>query len=256
MKVILRKFGNESYVVKDIELDNNAYKCEDKGVSETDILTILENKHNEFIKCSNCGDVIKNDAKSIKEHISRKDSHVGCFTCDYVRTAESKNQKIKYALNEDKTFHRSLTDDVKLECIASYPRNDIMNSATKIRCRYAMCSKETLVTGNTFFSKYPNAFDDMITVDALNFKELHEYNGWTILVLKCRGAIEAYANKNGIIDHFEVRTRYDSRNVYYSKKYNKLFYNKHGHYLEMESDYYWSRDKIDYIKKTISNLYV
>ena len=67
--------------------------------------------------------------------------------------------------------------------------------------------------------------------------------------------IEACANEKGIVNHFIVKTRYDYKNVYYSKKYNELFYSDHGKYYKFEPNYYWSRDKIDYIKKTIANLY-
>lgn len=256
MKVILRDYGNESYVVKDVIFkQNGTYECEGNSIKETDILTVLE-KENDFVTCSACGQLIKNTPKAIREHIARKESYKGCLECQYLKTREKKNQKIKYALNEDGTFHRVLNDDVKLICGASYLYTDITSEERLRNCPYAKCSKETISSNNGFFDKYPNAFDEMITVDAIKFKAIHSSANKTILQLRCRGVINACANKKGIIDWYEIRTRNDSMQVYYSKKYNKLFMRHYGKYKEVTPNCVWSDDKLNYIKKTIANLYV
>ena len=78
MKVILRDYGNESYVVKDVIFkQNGTYECEGNSIQETDILTVLE-KENDFVTCSACGQLIKNTPKAIREHIARKESYKGC----------------------------------------------------------------------------------------------------------------------------------------------------------------------------------
>ena len=74
--------------------------------------------------------------------------------------------------------------------------------------------------------------------------------------LKCRGAVHAIANSKGIVDYFNVRTRYDSRDIFYSKKYNELFVNINGKYEVFKPNWNWSAEKIDYLKRTIANLYV
>ena len=256
MKVILRDYGNESYVVKDVIFkQNGTYECEGNSIKETDILTVLE-KENDFVTCSACGQLIKNTPKAIREHIARKESYKGCLECQYLKTRENKNQKIKYALNEDGTFHRVLNDDVSLVCNASYRYAGITSEERLQNCPYAKCSKETISSNNGFFDKYPNAFDEMITVDAIKFKKICSYNGKTFLQLRCRGSIEACANKKGIVDYYKVKTKNDSMRAYYSKKYNKLFKESNKRYSEIASNYYWSDDKLDYIKKTIANLYV
>ena len=256
MKVILRDYGSESYVVKDVIFkQNGTYECEGNSIEETDILTVLE-KENDFVTCSACGQLIKNTPKAIREHIARKESYKGCLECRRLKTRENKNQKIKYALNEDGTFHRVLNDDVRLSCGASYLYTDITSEERLQNCPYAKCSKETISSNNGFSDKYPNAFDEMITVDAIKFKDIHSRANKTILQLRCRGVINACVNNKGIIDWYEIRTKNDSMQVYYSKKYNKLFMRHYGKYKEVTPNYVWSDDKLNYIKKTIANLYV
>ena len=256
MKGILRDYGNESYVVKDVIFkQNGTYECEGNSINETDILTVLE-KENDFVTCSACGQLIKNTPKAIREHIARKESYKGCLECQYLKTRENKNQKIKYALNEDGTFHRVLNDDVRLICGASYLYANITSEERLQNCPYAKCSKETISSNNGFFDKYPNAFDEMITVDAIKFKDIHSRANKTILQLRCRGVINACVNNKGIIDWYEIRTKNDSMQVYYSKKYNKLFMRHYGKYKEVAPNYVCSDDKLNYIKKTIANLYV
>ena len=256
MKAILRTFGGDAYVVKDIELDaNNTYKCDGKQIKETNILAIIDKKAN-VIKCSACGELVPNTKKDIAAHIKRKESYDGCLNCPSVRHVDTKSAKVKYVKNEDGTFSRSLKDNVTLVCNRAYFHEINITSEERLRyCQYAKCTKETLTTDDTIFGKFPNAFDDMITVDAIKFKTIDEHNGYTNLRLKCRGIVFACANKKGIIDHFEVRTRYQYYTIYYSKKYNELFHDNCGRYEVWESNWNITSEKIDYIKKTIANLY-
>ena len=257
MKAILREWGNESYVVRDVTLnESGAYICDNKEVYESNILTFVNEGKEDFVTCSNCGEMIPNNQKAIKEHINRKTSHKGCLTCDFLRHHNQANKTTKYTQNEDGTFHAVTSEDIVLKCgVVYYNQPDITSDKRLVYCKYKDCTMEHINTGNGFFSKYPNAFDDMITVDVLNFKHIYKNSKLTHMQLKCRGIIEACANGKGIVDCFYIRTRNDYRTVYYSNKYNKLFYIHNGKYCEFEPNYYWTRDKIDYIKKTIANLY-
>lgn len=256
MKALLRNFENEVYVTKELELlKNGTYQYKGEGISETNILAIIEGGKKGFVQCSNCGETIVNTKAAIKEHLERKSSHKGCMSCPNLRATRSHNQKVKYVENEDGTFHRVTNDDVTLSCGYSWHVFSIKDELKSDYCKYRNCTESTITGFDGFFDKYPNAFDDMITVDALKFRSVSNYNGYTVFDLKCRGNITAYVNGKGIVDHFRISRRYDSRTVYYSKKYNKLFYENRGKYIELKSDYYWPADKIDYIKKTIATLY-
>lgn len=257
MKVILREYGDKCLVTKEVEFraDNNYY-CDGRSIRETNILTLLENDGEQFVQCSNCGESIPNNPKSIREHLERKKSHKGCLSCRFLRIGDMANQKVKYVENEDGTFHRSLTDDVNLMCGSNYYNTNIMSENRAGNCRYRLCNESHIKTSNHFFAKYPNAFDEMITVDVLKFKEVYNgSSGNTRFSLKCRGIIEAIVNTNGIIDGFYIRTRGSGKMIYYSKKYNELFCDNSGKYEIFKPDWYWTQDRIDYIKKYIANLY-
>lgn len=259
MKVVMRPYGSEdSYTIKDVEMKTDGgYFLNGARIKETNILSVISK--DEFVTCSACGEIIKNTPKDIREHIRRKESHKGCLNCSNlnIKTSDKADKTVKYVMNEDGTFHRTLNDNVVLECNQGYyNRFSITSEKRQTECRYAKCSKETLSVGSGFFAKYPNAFDEMITVDTIDFTKINKSGTYTVLQLRCRGIIFAYANKNGIIDFFRARTRNDQKNFYYSKKYNKLFIEKYGHYEEFSPDYYWTSDKLDYIKKTIAKLYV
>lgn len=256
MKALLRNFENEVYVTKELELlKNGTYQYKGNNIPETNILAILESSKKGFVQCSSCGETIINTKAAIKEHIERSKSKNGCLSCINLQATKSYNRKVKYAENEDGTFHRVTNDDVTLTCGYSWHYPSIKDESRIKNCKYRNCTELSISGFNGFFDQYPNAFDDMITVDALKFRSVRTYNGYTIFDLRCRGNIRAYVNGKGIVDHFEINRRYNSRNVYYSKKYNKFFYGNCGNYIEMKPDYYWSADKIDYIKKTIANLY-
>lgn len=256
MKALLRNFENEVYVTKELELlKNGTYQYKGENIPETNILAVLESGKKGFVQCSSCGETIINTKAAIKEHIERSKTKNGCMNCPNISVTKSHNKKVKYVENEDGTFHRVTNDDVTLTCGYTWQKIGINDEARINYCRYRKCTESTISGFDGFFDKYPNAFDDMITVDALKFRTASTYNGYTVFDLKCRGNIEAYVNGKGIVDHFRISRRYDSRTVYYSKKYNKLFCENRGQYMEMKSDYYWPSDKIDYIKKTIANLY-
>lgn len=258
MRAILRDYNKEAYVVKDVTCDEKGqYQFEDRIISEVNVLAILDNANNEFVKCTACDELIRNNKKDIAAHIKKKESYHGCLDCPHVRIADVQNEKVKMVKNEDDTFNRVVHSNVHLQCNVDYFRRyDILNDARLSICKYRGCTKETIAHNDGFFSKYPNAFDEMITVDAIKFKELFNLGNKTWMKLKCRGTVHAIANNKGIIDYFNVRTRYDNRDIFYSKKYNELFVDINGKYEVFKPNWNWSAEKIDYLKRTIANLYV
>ena len=255
MKVILREYDGKDYVVKNISLNETGkYVYDNNIIDECNILTVLDTGKQEFVKCSACGEMVRNTKKAIEEHLAKGQSYQACAACPFARISSSVNKKIKLTKNDDNTLRRVINDNVKITC--NYNTYfDVTSEERLTRCLYAKCSKDTIMTDGSFFGKYPNAFDDMITVDAVKFKEIYESGSKTNLRLKCRGIIEAIANSKGIIDSFRVYARYENRQVYYSKKYNELFCVNKGKYVKFVPTWTFTQDKIDYIKKTIANMY-
>lgn len=257
MKAILRNYDNEEYVVKNIEVAyNDKYTCNNKIIEETNILTMLDNK-SKFLKCTACGELVRNTKKDIEKHLDRTSSYENCIGCPHLKSEILKNVATKYTKKEDDTFVLSSKSNVNLVCGNKIFHNVSITDAKRLDyCAYKKCTKGTLLASETFFSQYPNAFDEMITVDAIKFKNVCVNYSYTELQLKCRGSLFACVNNKGIVDFFKFRTHYVDYILYYSKKYNKIFYNNRNRYQEWNCDYYVSSDRIDYIKKTIANLYV
>lgn len=260
MKAILRVYDNDHYVVKDINFTSDGLlECEGQTVNESNVFTIIGDCKANFARCSSCGEIVINTPKAIEAHRTAHNHYEGCYNCKSLRIEGVKDDKnkTKYTLNDDNTFSRKVNDKVALKCAYSYwTAIDILSDDRMKRCKYSRCKDANIEEIKTFFNKYPNAFDDMITVDAIkNFKDIHKYNDYTRLKLKCRGNIFAVANNKGIISSFIIASQNGTFDVYYSKKYNKLFYNQSGTYREMDQPYGMSYERWAYIKETIAKLY-
>lgn len=261
MKAILREEGNEHFVVKEVKLtlDGNYETAEGKCYNEGNILTIIENAKSKMAVCSACSEIIHNTKKAIENHRNMHKTYEGCLNCPSVRFRANKDDKTKYTLNDDGSFNMITKNNGRLGCGRSYSFYDIMGEKRKGVCKYNGCANAEIKPLQTFFNKYPGAFDDMITIDTIkDMKEVREhYTGYTKIKLKCRGNIYAYVNKKGIICYFEFEARYETLQVYYSKKYNKFFIYKYGKYEEITGrpSYDMTSTRWEYIKETISKLY-
>lgn len=261
MKVILREDGNKHFVVKEVELtlDGNYKNAEGKCYNENNILTVIGNTKSKMAVCSACGEIIPNTKKAIENHRNIHNTYEGCLNCPNVRFRSNKDGKTKYTLNDDGSFDMTTKNNGRLSCGRTYSFCDIMSEKKKSICKYNECANAEIKPFQTFFNKYPGAFDDMITIDAIkDIKEVYDRSdGYTRIKLKCRGNIYAYANKKGIIDYFEFEVRYDRFYVHYSKKYNKFFLPRYGKYEEIikKPSYDMTSDRWEYIKETIKKLY-
>lgn len=110
------------------------------------------------------------------------------------------------------------------------------------------------------FTKYPNVFDDMITVDKVldnGFTERKEYasRGQVEYKLKARNNITAVVNKLNIVDCFVIDYRTHRITVLYSKKYDKLFAMSSGAYTEVKGIWFMPDTTFANIKEKIASLY-
>lgn len=257
MKVILREYGGDHYVVKDVNLNEKGkFVCDDDIIADVNILTVLDKSKKNFVKCSCCGETFPNNSKAIAAHRAAHKTYNGCYGCRYLRINQINKDIGKFSRNDDGTFNRKINDKVKLHCGNSYRGYSLDDSITNGTCAYSRCANATIEPIKTFFDEYPNAFDDMVTVDAIkDIKEIGNYSSYTRLRLKCRGNIYAIVNKKGIIEKFQFESRYDRFEVYYSKKYDKLFCARYGNYSEFSCPYNMSSERFEYIKETIAKLY-
>lgn len=259
MKAILRNYGGKNCVVKDITIDDKAqFICEGNVVKETLVLTLIDKMDTNFVRCKACNELVPNNKKDIKAHVERSVSHEGCYGCPWVRvqTLHDDRNKTKYVLDENGKFKRSVNDIVNLTCGYSWRGTNITADSCRNNCMYRSCNADSIESVKTFFDKYPNAFDNMITVDAIkDFKEIKNNGTDTLLKMKCRGTIHAVADANGIVHYFRVVSRHSIIDVFYSKKYNKLFVENSGKYIEFVPNWAFSADKIDYIQRTIAKMY-
>ena len=263
MKAILRVDGNDHYVVKDgIEFsETGGFKIDGSTLKESNILTLVgEPEAKGFVRCSACNEIIPNTPQAIQKHKAAHVSYEGCYNCRYLRhsVVTDNNNQTEYVCNNDGTFSRKIVDKVKLHCGAVYYKTRYIDTPErKNSCIYKHCENAEIKPLETFFDRYPNAFDSMITADALkDFKDVYKRNGYTRLRLKCRGDIYAWVNNKGIIDSFEFKSRYDHYTVYYSKKYDRLFENNGGTYREFVRPYNLTEERLGYIKETIAKLYI
>lgn len=260
MKVILREYGGEHFVVKEVERkQDGSYKIVDcnRVIRENEILTVIDNEKCKKVVCSGCGEIIPNTKKAIENHRNAHKTYEGCMNCANLKFSSNDSGKVKYTLNEDGTFSRSLKDNGNLRCGRSYSNYKITESRRSEVCKYAYCANAEFEELKTFFDKYPGAFNDMITIDAIkDFRYVSE-GTYTRVELKARGSIYAYVNKKGIIEWFRVETRYDTHDFYYSKKYDKFFLRSGWTYSEITRAPSWnmSNDRWNYIKETVRKLY-
>lgn len=167
MKVLLRNYDGEQYVWKKAEMKSaTKFALEDGGeVRQTDIVSVSRDNRKKFVKCSACGEIIRNTPEAIKEHRDRASTSATCFGCPYIRETNSKQLSAKYTLQEDGRYVVNVKNSVKLSCRNSWDYYDINSQGARDVCRWKQCATAEMKSIEDVFTKYPGAFDDMITVD-------------------------------------------------------------------------------------------
>lgn len=262
MKVLLRNYNGEQYVWKKAEVKNaTKFALEDGGTAnQTEIVSISRDNRKKFVRCSACGEIIKNTPEAIKEHTDRASTSATCFGCPYLREGGSKQLSAKYTLQEDGSYIVNTKKSTKLSCKISYRYYDINSPEAREYCRFKQCATAEMKAIEDVFTKYPGAFDDMITVDKVldnGFTERREYTSRSAVYykLKARNNITAVVNKLNIVDYFVIDYRSHQISIMYSKKYDKLFTTDSGVYKELKSIWFMPDTTLANIKAKIASLY-
>lgn len=261
MRALLRDCNGDPYVWKNVEMKNAVTFSVDGGleVHQAGIVSISRDNRKKFVRCSICGEIIKNTPEAINAHKDKASTSATCFGCPYFRERNSKQLSAKYTLQEDGSYIVNEKKSVELICGNSWSRPDINSQKAREVCKFRDCARAEMRAIEDVFTKYPGLFDDMITVDRIlenGFTERTERpSGAVHYKLKAKNHITAAVNNLNIVDYFIIDYRSHQVKVMYSKKYNKLFLIRGGVYVEYVRSDYMPDSTLENIKEKIASLY-
>lgn len=258
MKILLRKFENKYYVWKDAVYKDGHFHVDDINFYNTDILAVKDDNRKDYVRCVNCGELVKNDPESIEAHFAAQEAQRDCFKCRSLRKYSYNNITADVVENKNGTLVIHETYEATLKCgQAWYNLPSITSDDAKKICIHYRCRNMGVAPINDIFMQYPDMFDKYITVDVLNANKFDysEYRfGYFEYDLKCRNSVKAYVNELGIVDHFVIKYRNYRYVAYYSAKYDMLFFYENGNYSTRMPNYI-SETKYNQAKAKISALY-
>ena len=163
----------------------------------------------------------------------------------------------KYVLNEDGTYSETTKRNVTLACGRGYNYYDINSENAKRVCKYARCENATMRKIEDFWTKYPNAFDEFITVDRIvdvGYKNMYKLYNEITFDLKGRANLVAHINDQGLCYEITLHHRSSQYSLRYSKKYDKVWYASSNTFCDLKGlDI--SEDTKDAIAKKLKALY-
>ena len=209
-------------------------------LNTTDIISVENDPRTKYLQCTKCNSIIKNTKKAISEHIQLKSNSKTCLMCPYLRSSNEDILKESWVKNDDGTYTRVKKTVCSLGCGNSWGHPSIDSNDARLACMYRRCDANTLVPIDDFFIKYPGAFDDMATVDALDKSKWQlyckHYNDYIEFNWKGRYNISVYTTNLGIIDYIKCNYRNKTYYIVYSKKYDKMFAIDYGAYKELTAN--------------------
>lgn len=258
MKILVLK--NYDLVWKEATYSKGSFLTTDDDYSYGvgNIFAIKDDDRNKTVICSHCGKEIKNTPSAIKAHRNIVDKPNKCFECRSLRKIDEVIKQEKFTLNEDGTYTETTKRNVKLVCKADYWKTYDINSPEARRiCRYAGCQTATFRKIEDFWTKYPDAFNEFITIDRIidtGYKSMRKYGDYIKFELKGKGNLSARVNNKGIC--FEIQLSYKRRihTLRYSKKYDKVWVADYGEMRDL-SYVGMSEDAEEAIIKKLKALY-
>lgn len=264
MRILLRRYGSETYVWKDATYENEHFYVKNSdgskaNVHEIAIVAVEGDENKGFVVCNNCGALIKNNPAAIAAHYEEKEAQRDCAKCEHIAYAKDKEVLGREIVeNGDGTYHVKEEFNAELRCGFTYWNPVSVSSAVRNgTCKYTACRKKGVRATIDIFAKFPGVFDKAITVDALVAKKLKfdgYENGYFLYDMKSRGTIKACANEKGIVECFLVTSRGRHIHFYYSEKYDKMFF-KNGTRYEEGHPYWVTEKKFEEAHQKIKELY-
>ena len=251
MRILLRNFDGEKYVWKDATFKNGEYFVEhdDKTfgkmeftVEET-LIAAVDGVENNQVVCNHCGEVIDNTPEAIEAHYKNMENKRDCYQCDNLVFSDRPKVLNREVEKIGDGYRVTQTMDTNLFCKVGWSKYDLDGINAKNSCKYLQCRKRGVDTFKDVFHRYPGVFDTVITADALKEKK-YKYDGYDgkffLYDMKSRGTIKACVNESGIVECFRVSSRSWRVYLFYSEKYDKLFYVNGSMYCEGHP--YWMTD--------------
>lgn len=239
MKVLLRKYGSNVYVWRKAKYNRGKFIVHDCEQTWTNVVAVINDNRKNYVQCSSCGQTFKRDDPKFEEHKAKAISPETCFECDQMYVEDNTTTKSKFFIRPDGTIGEKVENIIYAKCTLGrtwlYP--DIRSDDAICSCAKRKCANATTNEIKDFFTDYPGAFDDIITIDRLldaghdvGLSENGE-NSYDI-VWTDDYEIGVIINKIGIVDRFYVWFRGDKHEIYYSRRYNKLFTSSYNNYVE------------------------
>lgn len=260
MKILLREYKSEPYVWVTAKYNENHFIVDGNRINPCSIVSVINDNRKNYIKCSCCGQTFKRGSYKFQIHKENASSPQTCLNCPSLKTANERIVARKFIIDENGNEKEILERSVCLVCgkygYWEHPRINTEDSVSY--CKKRQCAKAVEMEIEDFFTQYPGAFDEIITVDklldigyniTLRPNRGREYK----IIMEDDYTIGVYINKIGIVEHFYIWFEEECYVIYYSKKYNELYWDC-GEYTPFYLEEMDDRTR-DLIKTYIAALY-
>lgn len=262
MKILLRGFDGEQYVWKTAKYNNQMFHVNGNPVNQTEIVSIINDNRKNYIECSCCKQIFRRGHRRFQVHKENAIKPETCFNCDKCMAENKRTIKQKFEGDPYRGFIEQIEYEVDLVCtnIGRWSYYGINSDVAISRCAKRQCADAVEVEIADFFTKNPGVFDDIITIDSL-FD-----NGYDVSINNMGSMCErdvintddytigVCINKLGIIDKFYVWIGSNMDYIYYSKRYDELYYREDTRY-HIWDQWYLTDDMKNEIKNQIAKLY-
>lgn len=237
MKVLLRRFDNEQYVLKRATYNNGKFIVDGDVVRLSNIVSVINDNRHNYLQCSSCGEVFKKDrTDKFEKHREMAGTPKPCLKCPYFHRQPTDKRVSKTTINSDGTYVEKvhITGIATCKYFNSWSSYSVMSDFVLHECNKRKCRFAELVEIEDIFTKYPGVFDDIITVDALidagyHVKMRHDLEQDVYLMEDFYASV----NEIGVVDKFVINCGWDSDiYLYYSSKYDMFFDSKYREYKD------------------------
>jgi hypothetical protein len=255
MKVLLRDYQGSQYSWHDAEYDKNLnFRADGNALECANVVSVLDDDATKYVHCSRCATVFLANSQEAKAHVEAKFAIENCYKCKYLRVSTRAIFAQNFTPMPSGNFVCNTNCEAELRCTTEYPYTNITTPDILHKCAMIRCNGAELLPVETFFTRYPGAFDAIITVDRLLECGLQEENSG-LFPVKGRNSLYAKINTLGIVDRFILRYNNNSYDLYYSKKYGKCFLAYRFDYIGLDQCDDIPSGTATYVTKKIAALY-
>ena len=259
MKVLLRKYNGKPYVWEKASYTGSEFVVNGCTVQEGDVISVMNDNRKNYVKCSSCGQIFRKGSDAFEIHQQQSKGTNMCLTCPNLSARDCGETQVKYVPNGDGTYKKKTVSNVSLYCggVLIFGKYELNDEVVTERCKYRRCHMATATEVSDFFTTFPGAFDDIITVDKVidsGYVDFERYGDDSEYGIQSDFYIRAYVNSIGIVQSFFVDYDGEYYTLLYSKKYDVLFeLNSNGKYVVWDPP--CEHEVVRQIKEDIAKLY-